>query len=271
MFKLATRRSTTTKVRHLTYTRMVEVVRAGRSGFVGCSFADALQKPLGFRISINDAATVQQFPEIFALGKSEYGYNLDAFLNLVDATNNSASAVAARDVYLSIIKLLLPRSIVEQRQPRSSSKNNRYGFAVSVSGVLGMLGVHDDQVPVSFDERGARLLLSRTIYASKFRSALPKGQHSVPGIASTVESLVIYNVSLDDSDGSVVCTAIKKYSINELSGRVQFTVDLVKLITWFSANGMPQKACMLNLGICGTYCVLCSKFTSSHMYTARLL
>jgi hypothetical protein len=252
---------------------MVEVVRAGRSGFVGCSFADALQKPLGFRISINDAATVQQFPEIFALGKSEYGYNLDAFLNLVDATNNSASAVAARDVlYLSIIKLLLPRSIVEQRQPVSSSKNNRYGFAVSVSGVVGMLGVHDDQVPVSFDERGARLLLSRTIYASKFRSALPKGQHSVPGIVSTVESLVIYNVSLDDSEGSVVCTAIKKYSMNELSGRVQFTADLVKLITWFSANGMPQKAGMLNLGICGTYCVLCSKiYVQSHVHCASTI
>lgn len=151
---------------------------------------------------------------------AEYGYNLDAFLDLIsDTTHNSETMIATRDaLYLAIIKCVLPHSVVHQNQSVPSSTNERHHFVVSISGALCLFGEQ------KICEQSAIAQLVSTIFVPEFRNVLPRGQQSVPGTASTSDSLAIYEVSLDDSNGRVVYRHVKSYNVNRLSDRVEFTI-----------------------------------------------
>jgi len=200
--------TSTSIVRKITYTRMSDEIRCAKSAFAVCQFTEAMNKPLGFRIFINDPVTVNMFPDYFKLGKAEYGYNLDAFIDLItDTTNNSETTVASRDsLFLSVVKCILPHCVVHQNQSIPSSENN---FAVSIAGALGLLG--EQKV---LDQILAIEQLKKTIYVPEFENVMPVGKTAVPAIASTGDSLAIYSVSVDSGSKQLMCTQVKSYNIN---------------------------------------------------------
>lgn len=70
--------------------------------------------------------------------------------------------------------------------------------------------------------------------------------------------MALYEISLDNNNGGVVCTHLKSYSMNRLPERVEFTVDLFKLIMWLSSVAKPNKAGSLIPGKCSISAALCS-------------
>ena len=225
-------------------------VRDASKKFAGLSPSQVLDMNLDFKICTHDLNLAKMHPDKFEVAWSEYAYNVDNLLfGLEPASVNTEMTVVARDnLFLQIIKVLVPRCSISQNQVIPSSAPDRHDFAVAVGGSLGILGVQKVE-----DEKVAINQLRSSVNVTVLVDALPGGHSSTFAFATTNAVIAVHSLSVKKtSSGNVRPTTdlLRIYNCRVFDERLKFVEDLFKMTAWLDGLHRPNQPGTIIPGKC---------------------
>jgi hypothetical protein len=212
-----------------------ELMLGGRVGY-GIPFTDLLPQPLSFKIPVVIPNTVTQFPEIFQYGVAEYGASMDAWLDHSLLSLTSEQAVVILDgMWQNVVQKIARVVVYLDEHDASSGKKLRPDFAAMFGNCLVMKG--------EAKASRADMMVSSNDLIKKFHKLayklFPKGCNSIPAVTTCNEEICLYSISYNNNRFYKRC--VKQYDVTELRGRVDFVVDLFKLIIWILSQTEPTE------------------------------
>jgi hypothetical protein len=200
----------------------------------GISFTEVLIQPLKFKIPIGSPAVLSQFPGTFVLGEAEYGHSLDVWFEhqLVSLTSEQA-VIALDSMWQNVLKRVVMANILMDEHDASSTKLLRPDFTVLYCNALVMKG----EAKATYTHMNA----TENDLIKKFHKAafkmFPRGCNSIPAVMTCNEAVHLYSISY--FNGAFYLSLIKRYDVNVIAGRVEFIVDLFKIIIWIMSQTNP--------------------------------
>ncbi len=200
----------------------------------GVEFTDVLSSPLPFKIPIMDFSTVLQWSRIFQYGKTEYGVSVDSWLQHSMLSLTSEQAVVIADgAWQNVLKSVALLSVMLDEHDKSSMTRMRPDFTATYKGILVMKGEAKSSL--------TDMMESYSDLISKFHSTahkiFPKGCTSLPAVMTCNEQIHLYAISY--GRGTYSLTSVKVYNVAEIRGRIEFIVDIFKLVVWIMSQTEP--------------------------------
>lgn len=204
--------------------------------WTGIPFTNLLNNHLPFKIAIHNIEVVRMFPEIFEYGSAEYGTSLDTWLEHRLLTLTSEQAVVILDgMWQQVIKSIASVVVFLDEHDMSSEKKLRPDFTAIFQNCLVIKGEakasHADMMASYGD-------LTRKFHKHAYK-LFPKGCNSIPGVTTCNQAVALYSISFFANQFSQ--QLVKEYDVSELPGRVEFTVDLFKIIIWILSQVEPTE------------------------------
>jgi|EP00975_Prorocentrum_lima_P038636 hypothetical protein len=202
----------------------------------GTSFVDLLNSPLPFKIPIQNLQTIGQFPAIFEYGMTEYGSSLDPWLEHRLLSLTSEQAVVILDgMWQTVIKAITNVVVYLDEHDLSSQKKLRPDFTAMFQNCLVMKG---EAKASQADMMASSGDLTRKFHKHAFK-LFPKGCYSIPGVTTCNEAIAMYSITFFNNRFSQ--QLVKQYNVSEPRCRVDFTVDIFKILIWILSQTEPTE------------------------------
>lgn len=203
----------------------------------GTSFVDLLNTALPFKIPIQNLQTINQFPAIFEYGVAEYGFEVDSWNQHHLLSYTSEQAVVILDGnWQGVIKYIVTGSAIHlDEHDVSSQKKLRPDFTAMFQNCIVMKGEAKATITDMMESAGD---LTRKFHKHAFK-LFPKGCYSIPGVTTCNEAIALYSITFFNNRFSQ--QLVKQYNVSELPGRVDFIVDIFKLILWILSQTEPTE------------------------------
>eukprot|EP01038_Epipyxis_sp_PR26KG_P016579 gene16579-22635_t len=198
------------------------------------SFAD----PLPFKIPLRGSEFVEQFPDIFQLGRTSYGYELDSWLDYKTAGSSEMAVVSVDAKFLVVICNAIPGVILFRDEKDESSKRYlRPDVTLYFNGAL----------CCKIEEKASATDLTTAVeeLTSKFNTAanhlFPLGHTRIWAIASAKDLISTFFLSFDPIDGKYRSYPHCSYNLTDVRGRALFIVDVMKFLRYLRSVSGPNK------------------------------
>lgn len=202
----------------------------------GTSFVELLSTPLSFKIPIQDLQTINQFPHVFEYGVAEYRSNVDTWNQHYLLTYTSERAVVILDgMWLGVIKSIANVAVLFDEPDVLSQRKPRPNFTAMFQGCLVMKGEAKTSL---LDMMANADDLTRKFHKHAFK-LFPKGCSSIPGVTTCNEAIDLYSITFLNNRFSQ--NLVKRYNVSELPGRVDFIVDIFKILIWILSQTEPTE------------------------------
>ena len=200
----------------------------------GVEFTEILKLRLPFKIPIWGASTVGLFPSVFQNGDSEYGVCVDSWLQHFLLSWTSEQAVVIADSgWQGVLKAVASVSLMLDEHDASSLKGLRPDFSAFYQGMLVMKGEAKSSLADMMETFGE---LTSKFHPTAYK-LFPKGCSSIPAVATCNEQVHLYALSYLNEKYSMTC--VRVYNVVDLAGRVDFIVDIFKLVVWILSQIEP--------------------------------
>jgi len=204
----------------------------------GTSFVDLLNRPLPFKIPIYNLQIINQFPAFFEYGSAEYEFCVDSWIvnTLLSYTSEQAVVILDGNWQSVIQNIVTGSTILLDQHDLSSQKTLRPDFTA----MFGRCIVMKAEAKASMiDMMNSSHDLIKKFHKHAFK-LFPKGCLSIPGVNTCNEALALYSISFFNNCFSQ--DLVKTYDIRHPSGRVNFIVDLFKIIIWILSQTEPTES-----------------------------
>jgi hypothetical protein len=202
----------------------------------GIAFVDLLNNPLPFKIPIQNFEYINQFSAIFEYGKTEYGPSLDSWLEHRLLSYTSEQAVVILDgMWQTVIKSIADVVVYMDNYGASSEKKLRPDFTAMFRSCLVMKGEANASLADMYAISGD---LTRKFHKHAFK-LFPKGCFSIPGVTTCNEAVTLYSITFFNNRFSQ--QLVKQYTVSDLTGRVDFIVDIFKILIWILSQTEPTE------------------------------
>ena len=124
-------------------------------------------------------------------------------------------------------------SIMHDEHDASSVKNPRPAFSAFHEGMLVMKGEAKSNLEEMMSS--VRNLVSN--FHPNAHKLFPKGCNSIPAVATCNEQIHMYAISYFNRKFSMARVSV--YNVVDLAGRVDFIVDIFKLVVWILSQTEP--------------------------------
>lgn len=192
--------------------------------FVG-AFEQSLLHDLPFTIPCLEPRSLP-----FSVGKAEYGHVIDTWLDhLLPCASSEMSICGMDGNWFTIIDRVVDGSDVSVNLHHMSSKAKlRPDGVFTVRGsVAGIVESKADKQSLSEAEREL---------SSKFHplahKQFPLGHTSIPGFTTCATDVRVYSINYSHNTKIYGQTLLRSYHVDTLSGRVEFIIDLFKILRW---------------------------------------
>lgn len=202
----------------------------------GTLFTEVLNVPLPFKIPIVNQRTIDSYPDIFQYGLAEYESSLDPWLEHKLLSFTSEQAVVILDgMWQTVVKSIANVVVYLDEHDASSQKKLRPDFTAMFQNCLVMKG----EAKASQDDMMTNIGdLVKKFHKHAFK-LFPKGCSSIPGIATCNEAVAIYSISFFNNCFSQ--KLVKQYNVSELRCRVDFIIDIFKILIWILSQTEPTE------------------------------
>ena len=198
-------------------------------------FIDVLREPLGFKIPVSQERA-EEFPEVFSYGYSEITEDVEYWVKhrLVGETETTVNSLNQGGV------------TIYQNATHSSSK---YLLRPDTTGVKSDILVFKEEAK----DKSSVLGIARNELIEKMHPAAcktyPFGLLSIPGFATSNHTIEMYSINFIPSTKSYSTELVRTYSVQERDGRVEFLVDVFKIIKWIVGLKKPNQSMHLIPGV----------------------
>ncbi len=202
----------------------------------GSPFVDSLNIHLTFKIPVIDPKYVNDYPNIFELGRAEYGSSVDTWLNYHILSNTSEQAVVILDgMWEDVLESIGNVLIMLDQHDGSSKKRLRPDLTVMFNNFVAL----KSEKKTTYQE----MMNSREELVTKLNKnaykLFPKNCKSIPGIMSCNEAIELFSINYDNKKFNL--TKEKHYRIKNINGRVDFIVDIFKILVWILSQTEPTE------------------------------
>ena len=202
----------------------------------GTSFVDLLNTPLPFKIPIRDLQIINQFPAIFEYGLTEYKSSLDTWLDHQLLSLTSKQAVVILDgMWQNVVKSIANVAVLLDEHGVSSQTKLRFDFTAMFENCFVMKGEAKANL---LDMMASSGDLTKKLHKHAFK-LFPKGCYSIPGVVTCNESVALYSISFFNN--RFCQQLVKQYNVSELRCRVDFAVDIFKILIWILSQTEPTE------------------------------
>jgi hypothetical protein len=185
-----------------------------------------------------------QYSAVFELGVAEYGACVEAWLEHQLLSSTSEQAVVILDGnWQSVLKSIANLNILLDEHDISSQKKLRPDFTAIFNGILVMKG----EAKATLTD----MMASRHELVSKFHQTahklFPASSGSIPAVMTCNELISLYSISYFNK--RFIQVLIKQYDVRNINGRVEFIVDIFKIIIWIMSQINPVEGFHLAPGV----------------------
>jgi hypothetical protein len=167
------------------------------------------------------------------LARAEYGVSIDYWLDYQIVSLTSEQAVVGQDIiWQHLLKTISMVNILLDQHDSSSEARLRPDFTATFNGVLVIKG--------EAKTNQTDMLDSKNELVSKFHKTAYKlfpVCKSIPAIMTCNESISLY--SIEYFNKQYILTMVKLYNIGAFPGRVDFIVDIFKILIWIMSQTDP--------------------------------
>lgn len=200
------------------------------------SIESALESPLPFRIPTATSSTANSRPETFIRGEGPCATAVDWWLTRPMDGNAEVSVMSVDAGWINVIKDACSAQVFRDESHQSSAGQTRPDATITRMGALVMkheakYSVHDLTLAVS------ELLSKFFVGVEKL---FPRGSLDIIGVVSCASSNQILKLSFNPTTQSFSSRLLKEYNVSNLSDRVLFLVDIVKLCRWIINVNSPN-------------------------------
>jgi hypothetical protein len=204
----------------------------------------SLAEPLPFKLTVVSQVYAQRYPAVFEVGYPCYGSALDGWLDYSLNGSSEMTVISADGHWKSVIRHCIPAvSILENQHDASSVAQKRPDSSIEVNGAL----------VIKYEAKYSTMDLetARNELVDKFHkkaiNCFPQGGHSIIGITSALGVVRMYRISYR-SDKTFTTVALNSYIVANESDRVNFIVDIVKVMRWIVTVKAPNHSFHLTPG-----------------------
>jgi hypothetical protein len=207
-------------------------------------FTKVLDMELPFRIPIWNREYIRQYPRYFEYGVAEYKSVIDVWLDHKLVSPSSESSVVGLDLmWQGVMSYLLAVKIYLNEKDLSSQKSLRPDFVAMYGNILVMKG----EAKASAREWATAVReLTSKLHETAYLM-FPKSSPMIPAVVSCDEILSIHSITYFNK--SFLECEIRRYGVQNLNERVNFIVDLFKLLIWITSQTEPVERFHLLPGI----------------------
>mgnify|MGYP003387105700 FL=1 len=201
----------------------------------GIPFTEVLRNDLPFTIASTDMEAMGGFhSEKFCFGRAEYGPSLETFLQHHVLTTTSEQAVVVLDgMWQDILKQVANVQVCLDQHDASSIVKARPDFTALHQNVLVMKG----EAKITALEMNAKANELVNKFHKTAYKMFPKGCNSIPAVMTSNEMISLYSVQYFNK--RYTKAIVKEYNVENLGDRVQFVVDLFKILIWVMSQVEP--------------------------------
>jgi hypothetical protein len=201
----------------------------------GISFTEILKEPLPFKISVATSKYVISYPQYFTLEDCEYEASLDSWLNhhVLNYTSEQ-STVALDALWQNVLKRLCILTVLLDEHDSSSLPSKRPDFTALYNNMIVMKG---EAKATEQDMQSMSDELINKFHGTAYKS-FPRGSNSIPAVMTCVNALNLFAITFNEY-GTYGLTLIQSYDFSSISGRVSFSIDLIKICRWIISQTMP--------------------------------
>lgn len=198
----------------------------------------ALNSPLPFKIAVMDQQWVNMYPDALCLGRAEYHYSVDVWLQRGWAFGSETAVTALDQMWVNVLTMCLGGVVLylNQHDP-SSAARIRPDTTVTRHGALLLKGE-------AKREASEMEVAKEQLLKSFFRGAVccfPRSNHAVLGVTTCGTTASIYRICW--VDGRFSLALHRDYNLQEVaSTRLDFIVDIFKATRWMVTVDAPVSA-----------------------------
>jgi len=199
---------------------------------------EALASPLTFKIPVRDQKWVDMYPNELCLGRTEYGYCVDVWLERLWSFSSETAVTALDQMWVTIISACLNNVVqfLNQHDPSSAVRRRPDTTLMCNNALL----VKAEAKLNASDMEAAKEQL-RTSFFSGAQRCLPRSSMACLGITTCSTGAEMYKICF--VNGRFSLALYKGYNLHLVPGsRVAFIVDIFKAMRWMASVDGPVSA-----------------------------
>lgn len=203
-------------------------------------FTEVLQLPLPFRIPIMGVSTVEQYPDVFELGETEYGYSVDQWISdfaLTSSATSEISVVSMDFLWQGILDKICGLTLLLNQCDPSSLIRLRPDFTALFNKMLVIKGeakAEAENIPTAIQE-----LIGK--FHDTAHLMFPEHSPIIPGVASSKQMISLHRIYFDSRTRQYRQDFVKSYRVLDLNGRISFIIDVFKIARWIVSQIKPSQ------------------------------
>jgi len=202
----------------------------------GAPFVDCLKTDLTFKIPVIDPTFVNDYPNIFELGRAEYGSSVDTWLNYHILSTTSEQAVVILDgMWEDVLESIGNVLIMLDQHDGSSKKRLRPNLTLMYNNFVALKNVKK----ITYRDMMSSTYELYTKFNKNAYKLFPKNCKSIPGIMSCNEAIQLFSINYENQIYDL--TFLRHYRTKDISGRVEFIVDIFKILIWILSQTEPTE------------------------------
>ena len=195
------------------------------------SLDEALAQALPFKIAVMDAKWVNTFPESLCLGRAEYSYCVDTWLDRNFNFVSETSVTSLDQMWVNIVSRCIRGSVLylNQHDP-SSAYRRRPDTTVMKDGALLLKG---EAKFTAFEMVAAKEQLLDAFFPESIR-CFPRNSRAVVGVTTCRDMATMFKISFLSDHPTL--TIHRSYDLQATTaGRLTFIVDIFKAMRWMAS------------------------------------
>lgn len=205
------------------------------------TFEDVLIQPLGFKIPVA-AELADQDPDIFSVGFAEFEFSVECWMSHKLVGDSKTTVTSLNQSWLSIFQDLDDVTVYQNAHESSSDKTELGSDSTLMK--QSMLVLKELAKTSATLLEVAREELLSNMNQDTFK-CFPVGQSAVPGIVTSPTKVNLYAINCDPPTKSFSTSFIKSYDVQSTRGRIDFIVDIFKLLKWI--HGLTEAVGVVHL------------------------
>ena len=205
--------------------------------FKNTSLDAVLTEPLPFKIPVTDIEWVTKFPDSLCLGRAEYTYAVDTWLERKGLFVSETSVTSLDQTWINVVCFCLRGSVLylNQHDP-SSAVRLRPDTTIMKDGALLLKG----EAKLNATEVESACEQLRNSFFPESIRCFPLHSRAVIGVVTCNVSAVIFKVSR--LNGQSLLNLHRHYNLQNTSDRLAFIVDIFKVLRWMASVTFPVSA-----------------------------
>jgi hypothetical protein len=223
----------------VSYISMKERITNHQPKWTGTDFRELLSIGLSYKIVVRTHKYVTLYPDIFELGDSEYGVDVDCLLDhrLVGNVGSSEMTTVSRNsLFLSIFDNCLGFSVYRDQADISSVVRKRPDDTIVSNGAI-LLKNESKGDAINSTVAEEELTDKMGGEAAK---VFPVNSQSIFGMTSFPEKIVIFSINHVLHGNDFTINRLQTFDMRQLNDRVSFIKCIFKMAEWMTTVPGPR-------------------------------